>query len=493
MLITAAKINANDQELFLLLGRLGEIQGELEKAFKFYYKAFHQRPYSKSIITPLFRTGSRIGEWKELNLIFTALSQYHPDNMEIAANLAFINKNLGELQFSESQGVLRQTGPSSEEAKDSPFVRETEKISRNAQCPCGSGKKYKNCCLKKEGKIVEKIKLSKDHKAVFYDRPSREVKIARLLEKDEIRIKVTSAADRVSLEKARRRWGDYWVKYELEKEFTNLGLVIDNDSPDVVVHLFGEPPDYLQNDAYNIVWLHSHPDMVTADNLRGFDRIFCLSPQFSEKLEAMDYEHVEVMLAATPKRPYKSNIIYDVVFAGNSRGKYGRPIINALGHPPYRLKIWGAGWEKIMPPIYLGGKYFDFEHVERLYASAAISLNDHHEDMAREGFSTFRLYDILAGGGFAVSDKCLGLDELFNGAVPQYESEEHLRELIEKYLHDFDERERLRKIGQEIALKNTFADRAGQMVKDFFVSHALETMADSLGDSLSVSLNDLSF
>jgi hypothetical protein len=23
------------------------------------------------------------------------------------------------------------------------------KIGRNAQCPCGSGKKYKNCCLKK--------------------------------------------------------------------------------------------------------------------------------------------------------------------------------------------------------------------------------------------------------------------------------------------------------------------------------------------------------
>jgi preprotein translocase subunit SecA len=27
-----------------------------------------------------------------------------------------------------------------------PVQREEEKISRNAPCPCGSGKKYKKCC-----------------------------------------------------------------------------------------------------------------------------------------------------------------------------------------------------------------------------------------------------------------------------------------------------------------------------------------------------------
>ena len=29
-----------------------------------------------------------------------------------------------------------------------PSVREYKKIGRNDLCPCGSGKKYKNCCLK---------------------------------------------------------------------------------------------------------------------------------------------------------------------------------------------------------------------------------------------------------------------------------------------------------------------------------------------------------
>lgn len=29
-----------------------------------------------------------------------------------------------------------------------PLIRVHEKIHRNELCPCGSGKKYKNCCLK---------------------------------------------------------------------------------------------------------------------------------------------------------------------------------------------------------------------------------------------------------------------------------------------------------------------------------------------------------
>lgn len=33
---------------------------------------------------------------------------------------------------------------------DKPFIIKTEKIGRNDSCPCGSGKKYKKCCLGKE-------------------------------------------------------------------------------------------------------------------------------------------------------------------------------------------------------------------------------------------------------------------------------------------------------------------------------------------------------
>ena len=38
-----------------------------------------------------------------------------------------------------------------------PSVREHKKISRNDECPCGSGKKYKKCCLE-SGKFESLIK-----------------------------------------------------------------------------------------------------------------------------------------------------------------------------------------------------------------------------------------------------------------------------------------------------------------------------------------------
>ena len=39
-------------------------------------------------------------------------------------------------------------------------VREYEKIGRNEPCPCGSGLKYKNCCLK-TGKYEKIVKVKK--------------------------------------------------------------------------------------------------------------------------------------------------------------------------------------------------------------------------------------------------------------------------------------------------------------------------------------------
>jgi preprotein translocase subunit SecA len=33
--------------------------------------------------------------------------------------------------------------------KPEPIRNRTEKVGRNEQCPCGSGKKYKNCCMRK--------------------------------------------------------------------------------------------------------------------------------------------------------------------------------------------------------------------------------------------------------------------------------------------------------------------------------------------------------
>lgn len=42
--------------------------------------------------------------------------------------------------------------------KPDTYIRENPKIGRNDPCPCGSGRKYKRCCLdKKEEVMNEKL------------------------------------------------------------------------------------------------------------------------------------------------------------------------------------------------------------------------------------------------------------------------------------------------------------------------------------------------
>lgn len=281
------------------------------------------------------------------------------------------------------------------------------------------------------------------------------------------RIKILTPARAEKNLAKRKQWGDYWVGQELEKELANLGLVIDEHNPDVILHCFGRPIGSLPKNTYNMVWIYSHPDRVTSRNLRAFDKIFCLSPSFTRKLRAMGYGNVEVMLHATSQRPLVREKKYDIVFVGNSRKLRGRKIVSDVGNVSYKFKVWGGDWDRLLPARHYGGAYYDNERLNELYASSLISLNDHHPDMAREGMVSPRLFDILASGGFAISDQNTGIKEIFGDTVPQYRSARHLRELLDRYIGHPDRRRQLMDRGRKIALTHTWRKRAEQIVRAF--------------------------
>ncbi len=294
-------------------------------------------------------------------------------------------------------------------------------------------------------------------------------KLSRLLKKSRVKIMIQSRSDNDPDVRTRLLWGDHWVKYELGREFRRLGLSVVEKNPDVIVHLFGSPVNVLPDHTYNMVWLYSHPDMVTTENLRQFDKIFCASPDFTPKLQAMGYTNVGTMIPSTSKRPVKVTIKHDIIFVGNARTRRpdGRSVVRHMDGTHYDFKVWGNLWEHILPRKYYGGRYWDYRKLGELYASARITLTDHHPDMAREGFVSNKIFDILASGGFAISDRNAGLDKIFGKAVPQYESADHLQELVEFYLSNPAERERLMLKGREISLENTYRDRAIQFAREF--------------------------
>jgi spore maturation protein CgeB len=142
-------------------------------------------------------------------------------------------------------------------------------------------------------------------------------------------------------------------------------------------------------------------------------------------------------------------------------------VVRDLRETTHDFKVWGNLWKELLPDKHYGGKYWDYEKLEELYASARITMNDHHPDMAREGFVSNKMFDILASGGFVISDKNIGIEKIFGRAVPQYESTEQLQELVAFYLENPIEREKLMIEGRKIALSNTYKNRAAQLVRDF--------------------------
>ena len=64
--------------------------------------------------------------------------------MDLVANAEVVDQ---KVQTLEEVAVKQQTTSRMYLGKTRTSVREYNKINRNDTCPCGSGKKYKNCCL----------------------------------------------------------------------------------------------------------------------------------------------------------------------------------------------------------------------------------------------------------------------------------------------------------------------------------------------------------
>jgi spore maturation protein CgeB len=254
----------------------------------------------------------------------------------------------------------------------------------------------------------------------------------------------------------RKVWGDYWFKENLLREFEKFGYPADNSRPKILLHLFGEPLEEISSETYNILWIHSHPDRINPRVLEKYRKIYCISPHFCGKITAMGF-HAEPLIMPTNMRPVKAKKKFDIVFVGNTKQQKIRKIIRDMGSPPYNIKIWGWGWKGLIPDEWYGGEYYENSRLNELYASSRIVLNDHHEDMQREGFINPRVLDVLASGGFVVSDRVWCIDEFFGKSVPVYESPEDLRRIIEYFVHDEAARDALSKKGLEIALQYTYS------------------------------------
>ncbi|HLY15073.1 MAG TPA: glycosyltransferase [Candidatus Limnocylindrales bacterium] len=275
------------------------------------------------------------------------------------------------------------------------------------------------------------------------------------------------------------RWGDTPFARAIARQLEALGhpvnLVVyaERDAllalrADVALHIVGTRLLPLRPAHLNLLWIISHPDAVRAERCERYDLVFVASDSFRDDLaEQVSVPVIALHQATDPARflPEEGGPVHELLFVGNSRNRH-RPVLDALAGTEHDLAVYGGNWRpELLDPRYLRGDWIPNEEVHRAYRSAAIVLNDHWPDMRDEGFISNRIYDVLASGGFVLTDPVAGLEPEFDGAVATWADPAGLRAAIDRYLADPALRRSLSERGRAAVLaRHTFASRAASLV-----------------------------
>ncbi|OII38477.1 hypothetical protein BIU98_13635 [Curtobacterium sp. MMLR14_010] len=242
-------------------------------------------------------------------------------------------------------------------------------------------------------------------------------------------------------------WGDTFFARDLAAALRSLGqdVVVDHREShvrpfsehldDVALTLRGLDDTPVHPTATNVLWVISHPDLVTAAELARYDLRFAAGPVWATRVTAETGLGVEPLLQATDPARFHPGPVdpafpdLDTAFVGKTRRVF-RPVVRDAFDAGVDLAVWGEGWESLLPDGVHRGVFVPNDQLPALYRSARVVLNDHWDDMARDGFVSNRLFDAAASGALVVTDPVPGVAELFHGAVRPYGSVEELRELV---------------------------------------------------------------
>jgi hypothetical protein len=269
-------------------------------------------------------------------------------------------------------------------------------------------------------------------------------------------------------------WGDTHFARGLADALRRLGqeVVIDSysarDRPstyldDVVLALRGPEPFSAQPGARSLLWVISHPDQITAQELEGFDAVFAGSSVWAKKAAQRFGREVTPLLQCTDPHRFRPAGLPrgdELVFVGTARG-IARPSIVEPIRAGIPVDVYGPDWRGYIPASAIRGTGVPNEELPVLYESARAVLNDHWPAMQAEGFVSNRLYDVVAAGGRVISDHVEGIDDIFRGAALTYRNVSELIELLRGDLDaHFPAEDALAHIAARVREEHSFDARA---------------------------------
>jgi GT2 family glycosyltransferase len=275
-------------------------------------------------------------------------------------------------------------------------------------------------------------------------------------------------------------WGDSYFAEGLARALTRQGHAVridvlnewgrDDRDIDVVVHIKGLTRYIPKPWNVNLIWMISHPSLHTAAELEQYDAVLVASRPYAEQLrQRLRVPVIEFLQATDPTWFSPSERIekrWDLVFVGNNSRRDGGPVRKIIADvlpTPYKLGVWGADWEGVLPPEIYQGAFVPPEKLPELYSSSWIVLNDHHHEMREFGFVNNRTFDAAACSAMVVCDDVRGLKELL--PVHSYRSKQELAVLIERLLRErADHAARARALRPAVQAQFSFEVRARELI-----------------------------
>jgi hypothetical protein len=277
-----------------------------------------------------------------------------------------------------------------------------------------------------------------------------------------------------------RSWGDTHFAQSLAQSLRGLGQQVAVDHrpaigretaalDQVVVVLRGGVRVAPVPGAVNILWIISRPNWVGADEMRGFDVVCAASPTWArERSEEWGIPIVPLLQATDTERFHpgvpRADPGFDWLFVGNAYEE-NREIVFAALAAGLPLSVFGRSWPGRIPEECIAGSYFPNERLGSAYASAAVVLNDHKEDMRTAGFLSNRLFDAAAVGARVLTDDVAGLHEVFGESVRSLAEVGDLSSLAEADLDRIFGSEGYRRACAEaVCSEHSFDKRAEQLL-----------------------------
>ncbi|MDO9637331.1 MAG: rhamnan synthesis F family protein [Pseudotabrizicola sp.] len=278
-------------------------------------------------------------------------------------------------------------------------------------------------------------------------------------------------------------WGDLAFARSLAAGFVQTGhaasLFFRDEQPDltgqrdVVLRLIGPHLDEPVPGVPNLLWMISPPNLAPLACLARYQALFLASPLLVSRCLAQGL-HATYLPQATDSGLFNPAARGDqpvdfpadlpadlpISFVGNHAPRAPRLTVRAALDLGFDVRIWGQGWDGVVPARHLCGTRLDSAELAQVYARSRIVLNTHMPYMAELGFMNNRSFDALACGAQVVSDPVAGFADPRLPALHQTDAGAGLGPLLNRLLARAPTAQDRARIAESVTAGYSFIDRA---------------------------------